>query len=211
MFVKLYLPLALIHMLLQALQVGQEGLIELWQLGVLFETWPELSDNTLDVRHISHVNTHRIQSATYLHEILQLRLHADKSVLQFLMGGNTGVKCLFKFMLKYIQSLHNIQDNIWNLKQVCCHLDRVKLVVFYRRQVWTYSHGCRGVLIQSGVHQQRKAVHGHLHPHWSHSCKQTNKKINWQKKKKKSMTLQKMCKEKSAKIMKFGERISVFA
>lgn len=34
--VTLHLPLAIVHLLLQGLQVGQEGLVELRQLGVLF-------------------------------------------------------------------------------------------------------------------------------------------------------------------------------
>ena len=46
MWVSRYLPLALVHVLLQVLQVGQEGLVELRQLGVLLTTRPELSDNT---------------------------------------------------------------------------------------------------------------------------------------------------------------------
>lgn len=43
---RIYLPLGLIHVLLQALQVGQEGLVELWQLRVLLNTRAELSDDT---------------------------------------------------------------------------------------------------------------------------------------------------------------------
>lgn len=43
---RLYLPLGLIHVLLQALQVCQEGLVELWQLRVLLNTRAELSDDT---------------------------------------------------------------------------------------------------------------------------------------------------------------------
>lgn len=57
MCVRLYLPLSLIHLMLQALQVGQEGLVELRQLGLLPKTWPELRDNTT----ICNVRTRRIQ------------------------------------------------------------------------------------------------------------------------------------------------------
>ena len=43
--VRLYLPLGLVHVLLQALQVGQEGLVELRQLRVLLTRRAELSDD----------------------------------------------------------------------------------------------------------------------------------------------------------------------
>lgn len=42
----LHLPLAVIHVLLQAAQVNQEGLVELRQLGVLHKRCAELSDST---------------------------------------------------------------------------------------------------------------------------------------------------------------------
>lgn len=46
MCLRLHLPLGLINLLLQALQVGQEGLIELGQLEILLKTRPRLSNNT---------------------------------------------------------------------------------------------------------------------------------------------------------------------
>lgn len=91
MSAKLHLPLALVDLLLQALQVGLEGLVELRQLGILFKVRLELSNNSTSV-YDSNVRTRVLLSATYLQEILELFLHADNSsVLQFLMGGSRGV------------------------------------------------------------------------------------------------------------------------
>lgn len=130
MTLRLHLPLALIHLLLQALQVDQEGLVELWQLGILLKTRPELSDTSALIHTISSVRTHTILSASYLQEIHQLFLHADNSrALQFLMGGNEeSNSSVFVyihveiygtiFLLK--PSLCTIQDNVLN------HLNTVK-------------------------------------------------------------------------------------
>ena len=79
-----HLPLGLIDLLLQALQVGQEGLIELWQTDILLKTCQRLSETIHNMRTIS---INGMLRRIYLHEVHQLFLHTDNSnVLQFLVG-----------------------------------------------------------------------------------------------------------------------------
>lgn len=54
--VWLHLPLALINLLPQVLQVGQEGLVEVGHLEILIKTCPQLSSSTTSAMwgHTAH-------------------------------------------------------------------------------------------------------------------------------------------------------------
>lgn len=81
---QLHLPLAAVDLLLQFLQVGQEGLVELRQTEVL----PTSQGSATAANQRSKQSQATGLNAAYLHKIHQLSLHTDDSnVLQFLIGA----------------------------------------------------------------------------------------------------------------------------
>lgn len=82
---QLHLPLAVVDLLLQFLQVGQEGLVELRQTEVLLTTSQgsaTAANRCTKQSHATGLNT------AYLHKFHQLLLHTDDSnVLYVLIGA----------------------------------------------------------------------------------------------------------------------------
>lgn len=159
--VRLYLPLGLIHVLLQALQVCQEGLVELWQLRVLLNTRAELSDDTTSP-NVSDAQDTECDVPGWDPSPVSPRWPQRPAV-----SAGSG---------QTIQIQWKLHPGLYFKSQISLLTARCDWI-----KVLTYSHGCLwwlGVLIWDVVHHQGKAVHGHVHPHWSPSCKkQTEPKI----------------------------------